>query len=328
MKQHLRMLTFGVATALILPWISVRSENDNKASAILLRHTEGSHISEYLYTLNQTTAHLQRLGEATNPPSPWNLIDRQSGKITILRPHNQSVTTLASDAFDHKPEPPREIQLPPGYELPPQIAEALKNPGKPVSTPTSLNSRIGPDPALLPDGATLPEIPETPAVPTAPNPPPGIPGGGLPAMPPMILGGMPPIGGMDSTPLGELIAHEKTKGIQGHTCQRHTMMLDRGLELELWLTTSKDLPPFHLLLWDGPPHFGGRNWLREWPHAIRKAGKFPLLAALREKTPDAQDPSPEISRWEIISIQPATPEAELFHIPDNYLNTDTAPTTP
>jgi hypothetical protein len=247
-------------------------------SVLIFRHTEGNQSTDYQYTSNATTTRLDRLGAPTVPPSPWNLIDRATGNITILHPHNQSITTLASDAFTRKLAGPH-TPMPPG---------------------------IGPDPSRLPQGAQLPNIPPIPS--------------NLPGMAPAM---------------GELKTHPETRTLHGHTCTRHTLVLDASLELELWLAESPDLPPFYLLLREGPPQFGQNDLLLDWPHLIRNARKFPLLAILREiPTPDPfpeienaepappQPEPPELARWEVTSIAPANPEDSRFTHPANFFQSD------
>jgi hypothetical protein len=249
-------------------------------SILILRHTEGNQSTEYQYTSNLTTTRLDRLGAPTVPPSPWNLIDRATGNITILHPHNQSITTLPSSAFTRKPAAPH-TSMPPG---------------------------IGPDPSLVPQGTQLPNIPPIPS--------------NLPGMAPAMA---------------ELKTHSETRRLHGHTCTRHTVVLDPSLELEVWLAESPDLPPFYLLLREGPPQFGQNELLLDWPHLIRNSRKFPLLAILREiPTPDPipeienLEPAPpqpeprELARWEVTSIAPASPEDALFTIPANFFQTDRA----
>ena len=348
--NHLPYLPIALLLASLPP---AHAAEASPGTTILLRHTEGAQTTDYRYTLNPETARLERLGEPTRPPTPWHLIDRQTGAVTILRPHNQSITTLASDAFERKtqPGPGAALDLPPGVELPPGIGAAPAVPGTPAFPGAGISplgpqapARIGPDPAMLPGGVHHHEAPEIPNPPTAHNitqgMPAGIPGGGIPGgipggMPPMGLGALPGMDGMDGAPIGELTAHEEIREIHGHSCQRHTLMLDRSLELELWLAQSPDLPPFYLLIWEGPQPFGHSDLLQDWSHLIRQTGKFPLLATLRHKEPqhhpgfelveEDREPaheSPELARWEILSIDPATPDTQLFEKPENYFSAD------
>lgn len=327
--------------ALALACFPASHADEPEGSTILLRHTEGGRTTDFRYIQNAETARLDRLGEPTVPPSPWNLIDRESGALTILRPHNQSISTLSTDAFDRQPANPHAApDMPPGIGASPTAVGIPATPTAPGDTPAPAG--IGPDPAILPEGIEMPELPQIPS-PVQPPAIPGVPGGMPPGMPGAIPGGVPPMGFGDLPGMGrdggELTAHEESREIHGHTCTRHTLTLGSSLELELWLAESSDLSPFYLLTWDGPPHFGHNDLLQDWPHLIRKAGKFPLLATLREaerqddfhdfheelETPETKPDRPEIARWEIISIEPATPDPNLFDHPENFFQTDRTP---
>jgi hypothetical protein len=331
---------------------------------IILRHTEGGTVTDYHYTSLAGTTRLDRHGAATIPPSPWNLIDHATAEITVLRPHNQSISKIAATEFATKP--PRSpadalASLPDTAGLPPDVAAAIQSArdritqinGSSPTTPSTATGNIGPDPALLPQGPNrppvtapvipaLPEIPKIPALPAppvtpgAPAPPamppppapPMIPQGGIPgAVPPMMPpGGVMP--GQADPAVGQLIAQKETRTIHGLACVRHVLRLDRSQELELWLTASPELPPFYLLTWDGPPRFGPRHSLQEWPHRIREAGKFPMLAILREVAtshpplPDGAIPPPpkEQARWEVLEIKTATSSPDFFKMPENFLH--------
>jgi|GEM_PF-2584373 len=337
------------------------------AKLLIVRHTEGGTVTDYHYTSLAGTTRLERHGAATVPASPWNLIDHATADITVIRPHNQSISKIAAADFAVKStRSPADAManLPDTAGLPPEVAaaiqaarERLSQPGgSSPAAPQTTSGRIGPDPALLPKGPdnspvpapvipSIPAIPKIPPTPVMPAPPvtpgtpappaipptpalPMIPQASIPgAMPPMMpAGGMMP--GHEDPAVGQLIAHKESRSIHGFACVRHVLRLDRSLELELWLATSPELPPFYLLTWDGPPHFGPRDPLQEWPHRIREAGKFPVLAILREALttdptlPDgAVPPAPkELARWEILEIKAATPALDFFKIPENFLH--------
>lgn len=133
-------------------------------------------------------------------------------------------------------------------------------------------------------------------------------------------------------PIGELVAHEETQKIHGYECVRHTLLLDRSLELTLWLSDHPDLPPFWLLIWDEPPRFGPRDPMQTWPAIVRKSGRFPLLVKMREASRNAlpglqpadeeaakENERPVLASWEITSIKPGKPDPALFEIPEGYV---------
>jgi hypothetical protein len=138
---------------------------------------------------------------------------------------------------------------------------------------------------------------------------------------------------------GELVEHVEKREIQGFDCTRHTLLLDRTLELTLWLTKHPDLPPFYLPLTGKPPQFGPRDLQVEWPGIVRRSGKFPVLAELREAPsvspvdpnapprnggagiPPAEAPERRVFKtWEIAKITPEKPDPSLFEIPKGYFH--------
>lgn len=196
---------------------------------------------------------------------------------------------------------------------------AAFEPRNPASPPPGFHRAPGP----------MPQIPQCPA-----GVQPGVSGtpGGMPSAPPM-----PQFPGMERA-TGELVEHAEQREIQGFECRRHTLLLDRTLELTLWLTKHPDLPPFYLPLSDGPPRFGPRDLQEEWPAIVRRSGKFPMLVELGEaprespmgpKTPScngstpAQAPERRVFKtWKIAKITPEKPDPGLFGIPQGYFHDD------
>ncbi len=303
---------------------------------LLLRHSEGGRQTDVRYTVTVDEARLEAV-EPTRPPSPVNLIDRATGTLTILRPHNRSVSTLAADAWDARRNDTASPCLPDGVG---------PNPAMPAAAPAT--GRIGPDPSMLPPGTEPPERPgqtgmlslprDMPGMPvmSGAGMMPGIPGGpfadALPTMAMLAMGDR-----VDER--GKLAAHDETRVMLGYPCRRHTLVMDASLEMDLWLADSPDFPPFHLLTWDGPPPFGPRNPLREWPHIVRRQEQFPLLAVLRAVEPrmspvpgkaweegagEAREApaSQEIARWEVVALSLVQPDPALFEIPEGYSSLD------
>ena len=331
-RQMMKPQTLSACFVLLATTASITAKpTADEGWRIDLRHTEGRNVIDYQYLSTPVITRIDRLGEPTRPPSPWNLIDRESGAITIVRPHNQTITKLETDAFEQTavlesgiPELPPDIDLPSDIGPPPSIGARPSAPGLP-------SAHDLPTMPTLPGHTDLPSMPPTgpPSIPESPHP-----GGhgirhGIPG-PPTGIGGIP----TTIPPVADLVIHEETREIHGHACTLHTMDFGYSGTLELWLAKSPDLPPFYLLLRDGPQPFGHPEAVQHWPHVVRKTGKFPLLAILREvrlprpdggcaeedgDIPPPEIPEPrEISRWEITSVEPATPEESLFVLPEHF----------
>jgi hypothetical protein len=207
---------------------------------MVLRHTEGETSNEYHYTTKGETTRIDRHGEPTVPPSPWNLIDHATGDITVIRPHNQSISTIPASAFarGQGPSAPNSpASLPDLSELPPEVAAAVKAAHQRAANPASVATapppasppvRIGPDPSLLPEGVKIPEMPEpTPPMPI-PTPPGGMPGGIPGGPPPMQTPGVMPIPQIARPISHQLVTHEQTRALHGFESQASHRPLKRS----------------------------------------------------------------------------------------------------
>lgn len=273
---------------------------------ILLRQTAGEQTTEWRFTKSAKTLRIEQLTES-RPPAPVNLIDLETGDITIIAPINRSVRTFPAAAFERK-EPRetvagQEVE----WEIPPGVGANPSPPGVGATDP-----RQGTAP--FPGGAGLPASPAIPGMPTIPEMP-----GGIPAFPDLP----------DQGPVGELVAHDDVREIHGHSCRFHTMRLDGQQELALWLATHPDLPPFALPVSDAPSPYGSRDLMQEWPAIIRRSGQFPMIVELRQlperrfgppsDEEENADAGPRVlATWEVVSIKPMQPDPAVFGIPEGY----------
>jgi hypothetical protein len=148
--------------------------------------TRGSQTDALLYTVGTNFLRVEMT--ATNWPNPVDILDRNSGELTLLFPNNRSFVRL-------KPVTENSSSMPPGFPpmpagLPPGIGPQPPPAGLPAMPNLSAPQGIGP--------ANLPGMPAPPPMPAMPNLPPGVgpqsaPGGpAMPAMPPRpVMPNMP-----------------------------------------------------------------------------------------------------------------------------------------
>jgi hypothetical protein len=176
---------------------------------------EGGQTNALLYTVGPE--HLRIEMTATNWPNPIDIVERQSGGLTLVYPHNRSfvrvkpVVDNASAGIPGMPTPPGG--LPAG--IGPQSGAAPWAPGMPtMPSMPALPPGVGPQaqtaPAMPPSSA-IPNMSAPPGMPPMPNMPPlpqgvgpqaqAVTGSGVPVMPSASsIPNMPTASGMPSMP--------------------------------------------------------------------------------------------------------------------------------
>src|ERR1019366_7594856 len=140
--------------------------------------TRGNETNALLYTVG--TNSLRAEMTATNWPNPVDILDRNSGELTLLFPNNRSYVHLksATDAVTAPTPGVPGMLMPPGG-LPPGIG--------PQSAPVAPAPPPGvgpqPHPPPAPPMPPRPATPNMPAMPARPQPPGGLPPGVAPQSP-------------------------------------------------------------------------------------------------------------------------------------------------
>ena len=287
--------------------------------------TRGGQTETLLYTVG--TNFLRVEATATNWPNPVDLLDRNSGALTLLFPHNRSFVQLKPGAENSSAMPPGFPQMPGG--LPPGVGPQSRPPGGPAM-PNSLPPGIGPTnlsgmpampgrppmpmmPAGLPPGvgpqAQSPNAPGAPAMPAPPNLPAA---GRIPSMPAMPM--MPPM--MENV---ELQATGEKTNLLGFACEKFEIR-QRGETMEIWATDQ--LLPFQDYVRSQPHRFGPRMIEGQWAGLLTAKKLFPLRASLHF------DNGSERFRFEVTSVTPqklSKEDLKLFQPPDGYFEIQPLP---
>lgn len=254
--------------------------------------TRGNEVQTLLYIVGTNCLRIER-GE-TNWPYARNLINRDTGEVTLLFPHNRSFVRLKS-AGKNPPATPSDF---PAVPMPVHI-------GPQAAPPAGIGS------TNLPIG--MPAPPAMPQMPSGVGPQGGSSDPNMPAMP------MMPMMMMEKT--GLEATGEKTN-LLGFACEKFVVR-QRGEIMEIWATDQ--LLPFHNWLQNQPPRFGPRMIEEQWGEWLKTKKLFPLLAVLRFEAPLATDntaaakPGPERMRFEVRSVTPKKiTDAMLFQPPPDY----------
>ena len=295
---------------------------------LIFEITSGSRTETHLYQRKGDQLRITRPGDHI-PTPPLNLVDLETGRVTVLFPQNGTARTI--ETADEQPPAssgpstsgfPAMPGLPPGIGPNATSGPAPATPARPA--PGEETARIGPDPSKLPavhNGKPF-AIPATPAPGDAPAEP-GVPlpkapaptsNPGMPEMPTSpdrpAMPEMPPMpGGPGAAQAFVLKATAETKELHGYPCTRFTLDLPREGRLALWLTPEEPLFPFHRLRSEGPDSFRPAEWPDQLAALLRSRNLFPLLITRHERErsprPDEKpaEPGPEITRWEVTSVQ-------------------------
>lgn len=281
-------------------------------------------VAGLLYTVGTNCLRVEMT--ATNFPYAFDVVDLNSGQITLIQPMNRTFLRF-------KPASQSSAVLPPGFPagpggLPPGVGPRIQ-PGNPVgapATPPGLPPGIGPTnlpgmpamPAVLAPPGGLPQgvgpqtqPPMAPGAPAVPNMPvmPQNPGmGSMPAMPMM-----PPGGGL------ELQATGGRTNLLGYACERYEIK-GHGEMMEIWATDQ--LVPFQVYLHNQPPRFGPPMIEEQWAGLLAAKKLFPLSAVLR------MDNGVERYRFDVQSITPGEltkDDVRGFQPPEGYVEIQPRP---
>ena len=247
----------------------------------------------------------------TNAPNTVDLVDRKTGAVTLVYPHNHTLMRLTSSATEASDVPPG-MPIPPGG-LPPGIGpNAGHAPGIPATPnnspmptappmpPGGLPPGIGPTNFPGPPGFQRPQMPQMPPRPQTPATPAN---GGMGAMPtPPMMGGKL-----------ELQATGGMTNILGYDCRGYEIQ-QREETMTVWATDQ--LPFFQMYLPAEPHAFGPPMMEEQWGKLFTEKKLFPLLATLR--MPNGM----ERYRFEVQSIVPATlttNDYRRLQLPTDYI---------
>ena len=300
---------------------------EGRISAISAR--EGPPVP-LLYTVG--TNYLRVEMTDTNWPNAIDILDRNSGQMTLVFPHNGTFVRLKAAANNSSASPPGFPQMPSG--LPPGIGpQARSNP--PGASAMPMRPQMPVPPQRLPPGVGPTNLPGMSAMPAMPAPPGGLPPGigpqaqtpgaaGPPAAPNMPgMPGNPGMGSMPAMPMMpegmELQATGEKTNLLGYACERYDIQ-QRGETMEIWATDQ--LPPFQAYLPNQPPGFGPPMIEEHWARLVSAKKLFPLQASLRA------DNGVERYRFEVQSITPARlteNDYKRFQPPEGYVEIQPRP---
>jgi hypothetical protein len=261
--------------------------------------TRGSQTDALLYTVGTNFVRVEMT--ATNWPNPVDILDRNSGELTLLFLNNRSFVRLQPVAENSAAMPPGFPQMPGMPAMPPGV-------GPQTQSSSSPQRNIGP--TNLPGMPEMPAMPQTPALPSMPAMPNMPVGGGMPAMPMM-----PP-------PMMQKIELRDTghaTNLLGFACEQYEIK-QRGETMEIWATDQ--LFPFQPYVQNQPHRFGPRMIEQQWGDLLKTKRLFPLLATLK------YDNGAERFRFEVKSVTPqklTDDDAELFQPPSGWFEIQPLP---
>lgn len=321
-----------VPCLLILAPLTASAETPPFEGRISATVTRGGEKESLLYTAGPQVLRIERT--ETKWPHAINLVDRKTGAVTLVHPHNRSFVKL-------KPAPQTAPGAPPGFPAMPEIPAGIGPRTPPPSPPLPGPPGAGALPALpalpgspgipAPGPAGLPPLPGPPGASPLPELPPlplppgglpsgigpqaaGIPGGALPHLPPAA---MPPMAIPNQTP--ELQATKHTETILGYPCVRYDLV-HRGETIQIWATDK--LLPYQPHMANQPARFGPRMLEEQWPEMLKARKLFPL------RVTQSYDKGPERYRFEVKSVKPekiADEGGKLSKPPADYLETPALP---
>jgi|ERR1039458_2268572 hypothetical protein len=198
----------------------------------------GNETNALLYTVGTNSLRVEMT--ATNWPNPVDILDRNSGALTLCFPGNRTFVHLkpAADSTTTSAPGMPSIPMPPGG-LPPGI---------------------GPQSALgVPATPAMPNLPNRPALPPGVGPQSGS-APGMPAMPAMPMMPMP------GEKLEFLATGQKTN-LLGFACEQYQLK-QREETLEVWATDQ--LLPYQPYVQNQPHHFGPQRIEEQWGGAARE----------------------------------------------------------
>ena len=257
--------------------------------------TRGGEALPILYTVASNSIRIEVTGSAY--PYPVNIVDRPSGALTMVYPHNRSFMRLKAPAD-------AERNAFPAPAFPPSFSPAASAPS--AGAPLPLANVGGRTNFPAPPGGLPPGFGPQAGVGSPPGFGPGA------AMPMNIPAMAPP-------EKIELLATTNKNEILGYACTRYDAT-NRAERLEVWATDK--LLPFIPYTQTSAPRFGPRMLEDQWPDWLKSRGLFPLKASLRYGN------GPERFHFEVLSIKTEKiidTEGKLFQPPAEYHETEPLP---
>ncbi|HEV2454304.1 MAG TPA: DUF4412 domain-containing protein [Verrucomicrobiae bacterium] len=277
--------------------------------------SQGDSPGALLYTVGTNFMRVEVTG--TNAADAVDILDRQSGELTLLFPGNRCFVRFKAGMG-------KANGAPPGSDMPGGPSTGGASAPDPPIPPPRPPPGMGPAnfPGMPPPRSNMPMMPGElpPGIgPQAQSaPPPGFPAmpnmphpAGMGSMPVMPM--MPPGGGLELKATGE------TTNLLGYTCERYEIK-QWGQTMEIWATDQ--LPPFQVYLRNQPPGIGPPRIEWRWGELIAARGLFPLLASLKA------DNGMERYRFEVQSITPGKltkADAKGFQTPADYIEIPARP---
>jgi hypothetical protein len=228
--------------------------------------TGGSQTDALLYTVGTNFLRVEMT--TTNWPNPMDILNRNSGELTLVFPNNRSFVRLQNGGA-HAPSrvPADALSAGVGREARPTAPEA-------GALPMPARQTIGP--------TNLPGMPAPPSMPAMPNMPPGVGPQSAPRAPAMpgMSGGMPAMPMMRPPMMEqmELKATGEKTNLLGFACEQYEIK-QRGETMEIWATDQ--LVPFQPYVQNQPHRFGPRMIDQQWGDPLQAKKLFPLLATLK-----------------------------------------------
>ncbi len=287
------MRTFGKARWLVCGYCCILHcafAFEGRIHAVM---TRGKQSDALLYTVASNFLRVEMT--ATNWPNPVDILDCNTGDLTLLFPNNRSFVRLK--ALETSSVAPPGMSVMPN--LPAQPAIALTNlPAMPPLPPM-------PPIPNMPPGAGPPSTPRAPAVPAMPG----------------ISGGLPPLPIIPPPRMGKVELRDtgQTTNLLGFVCE-HYEIKQRGETMEIWATAQ--LFPFQLYVQNQPHRFSPRLVEDQWAELLKAKKLFPLRAALKF------DNGAELLRFEVQSVTPQAltdEDTRLFQPPPGYFEIQPLP---
>jgi hypothetical protein len=251
--------------------------------------TRGTETQGWLYTVGTNRMRIERT--ETDWPYPKNIVDLNTGAITLVFPHNRSFVRLkpadqsAVPQFPGAPARP----LPPGVGPQTSSSNWTTVPAAPPLPSAGLPRGVGPQAG---GSSVAPGAPGMPA---------------MPIMPPMPMEQV------------ELKATGQTTNLLGYTCACYELK-QRGEVMEIWATDK--LLPFRAWMPSQPHRFGPKMVDEQWTELLMARKLFPLLATLKFEN------GRERMRFEVTAVTPQKIEdrdGALFQPPPEYVEIQPLP---
>lgn len=268
--------------------------------------TRGGDAHNLVYTVGTNFLRIERL--ETDRPYACDIVNLQSGELTLLFPNNRSFVRLKPAAEGD----PAGKAVPAGG-IPPGIGAGWSPGSASVAAPGMPQRPAMPQMAAVPgippsvgrqSAPGAPAMPQMPRMPQMPQMPPGAPA--MPAMPAMPMMPMMPM------QQAELKATSQTTNLLGFLCAGYELK-QRGETMEIWATDQ--LLPFQPYVENQPHRFGPQMLEEQWAGMLKDKKLFPVLATLKTQS------GMERYRFEIKTITPDKLEPEnmkLFLPPPDY----------